>query len=176
MSRAITKWALAFAALGWAVWDFAVTNDNDPNTWPLTHLVIYYLTPWGAFGAAVALCGWLLWHFWPGTHSGRPSPKEGLIMSEAGSKWAVRKAAVERAVRTLVAGCLATALSAAGTALTVAITPGVTWTREYWVGVAVAVETSVVAAVISYVRRYFGAPPKTETVKSVAQRGGTGVA
>lgn len=67
--------------------------------------------------------------------------------------------AKNRAARTFWQGLLVDVVMAAAGALTIALSaPELTWSKPYWIGVAVVVGKTVLQAVTSYVARRVKAP------------------
>lgn len=161
MGKILGKWSIVWITLVWVAWDVIATNDHDRATWPLTHLIVAYLSPWVYFPGVLALAGWLVYHFWPGAHAGRVDelPEGNKIMSDSTrlprvpSKTTARIDAGKRALRTFVQGLWVTVVGAVSTGLTVALSDGIRWTPEYWRGVELAVAGSIAMAVTSYVHR-----------------------
>lgn len=65
------KWLIAWLTLAWLVWELLAAYDDSPRTWPLTHLIVKYLSPWIYFPAVCLLAVFLVWHFWPTRHTRR---------------------------------------------------------------------------------------------------------
>lgn len=65
MSRR-TAWTVGFLA-GFAAWiaaELLAAFDSDPNTVPLTALIVDHVPLWYGFPIVVAFAVWLVAHFW----------------------------------------------------------------------------------------------------------------
>lgn len=157
------KWTIAWLTLAWLVWELVAAFDASGETWPLTHLIIEYLPPWLYFPAALVLAGWLVHHFWPDGRSGRHrnlNPREGIMTAPVPATGPrAKRDAITRAVRTFVQGLWVTVVGAATTAVAAALSGGIRWTKEYWVGVGLAVLGAVAMAAASYIHRLVKPPP-----------------
>jgi hypothetical protein len=63
-----------------------------------------------------------------------------------------------RALRTFAQGLIGAAIVAVGPIIAASL-GGITWTKEYWIGVGVLCGNAALAAGISYVMRYLKPPP-----------------
>jgi hypothetical protein len=48
----------------WLIWELWSNFDHDPNTWPLTWVIVTYVPAWITLPAVLILALWLPYHFW----------------------------------------------------------------------------------------------------------------
>jgi hypothetical protein len=87
------RWLIVILTGAWLIWEIFASADGDPNTWPLTKVLVTYLPIWLYMPAALLLAVWLPWHLW----SNRRNAAQG------GSPMKYAKALVAVAIAALTA-------------------------------------------------------------------------
>jgi hypothetical protein len=154
----LSKWLILILAVAWLAWELPAAFDHNPHTWPLTEVIVTYVPAYVALPAAVALALWLPWHFYVNYRAKRSASKEAPMISQLPVPLPTKRDAINRAIRTFVAG-LWVDVATAIVAVLVLWLGDVHWTRAWWIGLAVALGKTVATAAISYVRRYISPPP-----------------
>lgn len=63
MSKPVKVFSILGLTLAWLFWELWANFDNDPNTWPLTWVIVRYVPAWITIPAVIVLAVWLPYHF-----------------------------------------------------------------------------------------------------------------
>lgn len=64
MARQIKVFSIVLLTVAWLFWELWANFDSDPDTWPLTWVIVRYVPAWITLPAVAVLAVWLPWHFW----------------------------------------------------------------------------------------------------------------
>jgi hypothetical protein len=165
MAKFVKVFAIVGFTLAWLFWELYANFDGDPDTWPLTWVIVRYVPAWVTLPAALLLAVWLPIHFWTNYQKKRAS-REALMANPLPAPVAPVPAptaadARNRAIRTFIQGLISDAVIAAvGTLVAGISNPGFVMSHDYLYGVGILVAKSVIIAAVSYIGRY-AKPPAT---------------
>jgi hypothetical protein len=155
----LSKWLILIITVAWLGWELPAASDHNPHTWPLTEVIVTYVPPWLYLPAALVLGIWVPYHFWSNWRASvRRASKEAVMTNPLPTPLPTKRDAINRAVRTFVAGLWLDVATAVVAALVLGLSD-VHWTKAWWVALGILLAKTAGTAVVSYVRRYLSPPP-----------------
>lgn len=158
MTKQIKVFSIVVLTVAWLFWELWANFDNDPNTWPLTWVIVHYVPAWITLPAVLLLAVWLPYHFWSNYQRKRrrPYPYGTPRAQEVGMN--AHFDALNRAFRTFVQGLL---VDVSSTVVLVATAQlgDLRWTKAYWYALVLLLAKTAVATAVAYVGRRIKPPP-----------------
>jgi hypothetical protein len=153
------KWLIVWLTLAWLAWEIPSAADHDPHTWPLTEVVVTYVPAYITLPAVLLLVIWLPWHFVTNYRAkSRRASEEAIMTNPLPTPLPKKQDAINRAVRTFIAGLWVDVATAVVGAL-VLMLGDVHWTKAWWVALGILLLKTAGTAAVSYVRRFLSPPP-----------------
>lgn len=173
MTKPVKVFSIAVITVAWLFWELWANFDHDPDTWPLTWVIVRYVPAWITLPAVLILALWLPWHFWTNYRERRkPEPPAGPVRESAANlklpqEVAVYQAqvhldALNRAARTFVQGLLVD-VTAAVTLVASTQLGDLHWTKAYWTALYLLLTKTAVSTAVAYVYRRVRPPAAAAT-------------
>lgn len=64
IDKPVKVFSIAIITVAWLFWELWANFDSDPDTWPLTWVIVKYVPGYITIPAVLILALWLPWHFW----------------------------------------------------------------------------------------------------------------